>query len=133
KTGEILGFLGPNGAGKSSTMKMITGYIGIDDGDIRIGGKSVKQGGSSLRQHIGYLPEHNPLYLDMPVIDYLNFCAALQGVANDRIAERTRTMVRLCGLNAEKHKNIGELSKGYRQRVGLAQAMIHDPQILILD
>jgi len=133
KTGEILGFLGPNGAGKSSTMKMITGYIGIDGGDIQLGGRSVKREGHLLRKHIGYLPEHNPLYLDMPVIDYLQFCAALQGVAKPHIAERTRTMVRLCGLNAEKHKNIGELSKGYRQRVGLAQAMIHDPEILILD
>jgi len=133
KTGEILGFLGPNGAGKSSTMKMITGYIGIDEGDIFVGGKSVKHDGQSLKRHIGYLPEHNPLYLDMPVIDYLNFCASLQGVPNEKVDSRTRTMVRLCGLNAEKHKNIGELSKGYRQRVGLAQAMIHDPQILILD
>lgn len=133
KTGEILGFLGPNGAGKSSTMKMITGYIGIDEGDIFIEDQSVKRQGQLLKKHIGYLPEHNPLYLDMPVIDYLHFCAALQGVPRDRIGERTRTMVRLCGLNAEKHKNIGELSKGYRQRVGLAQAMIHDPAILILD
>lgn len=133
KTGEILGFLGPNGAGKSSTMKMITGYIGIDEGDIFIGDKSVKRDGQSLKKHIGYLPEHNPLYLDMPVIDYLHFCAALQGVPKENIDARTRTMVRLCGLNAEKHKNIGELSKGYRQRVGLAQAMIHDPEILILD
>ncbi|SFB95348.1 ABC-2 type transport system ATP-binding protein [Parapedobacter composti] len=133
KTGEILGFLGPNGAGKSSTMKMITGYIGIDGGDILIDGRSVKREGQSLKRYIGYLPEHNPLYLDMPVIDYLQFCAALQGVPNDRIEERTRMMIRLCGLNAEKHKNIGELSKGYRQRVGLAQAMIHDPEILILD
>lgn len=114
-------------------MKMITGYIGIDEGDIRLGGRSVKREGHLLRKHIGYLPEHNPLYLDMPVIDYLQFCASLQGVPKPYIAERTRTMVRLCGLHAEKHKNIGELSKGYRQRVGLAQAMIHDPEILILD
>ena len=133
KTGEIVGFLGPNGAGKSSTMKMITGYIGIDEGDIYIGNQSVKQYGHLLKKHIGYLPEHNPLYLDMPVIDYLNFCAALQGVPKSDISVRTRMMIRLCGLNAEKHKHIGELSKGYRQRVGLAQAMIHDPEILILD
>src|SRR5690606_3413650 len=83
--------------------------------------------------HIGYLPENNPLYLDMPVVDYLEFCAALQRVPRHQIAERVRTMVRMCGLNAEKHKKIGELSKGYRQRVGLAQAMIHDPDVLILD
>lgn len=133
KTGEILGFLGPNGAGKSTTMKMITGYIGIGSGEVRIGDKSVQGFGDELKKHIGYLPENNPLYLDMPVIDYLGFCAALQGVAKEKIEERIRLMVRMCGLNAEKHKKIGELSKGFRQRVGLAQAMIHDPEILILD
>jgi ABC-2 type transport system ATP-binding protein len=133
KTGEILGFLGPNGAGKSTTMKMITGYLGIGDGDISIDGKSVRRFSDQLKKFIGYLPENNPLYLDMPVIDYLHFCADLQGVATGRIPERIREMVLVCGLNAEKHKKIGELSKGYRQRVGLAQAMIHDPQILILD
>jgi ABC-2 type transport system ATP-binding protein len=133
KTGEILGFLGPNGAGKSTTMKMITGYLGIGEGDVFIGEKSVKQSGDDIKKHIGYLPENNPLYLDMPVIDYLNFCASLQGVPNGQIAERTKKMIKVCGLNAEKHKKIGELSKGYRQRVGLAQAMIHDPEILILD
>lgn len=133
KTGEILGFLGPNGAGKSTSMKMITGYLGIGEGDILIGGRSVRQHGDELKRHIGYLPENNPLYLDMAVMDYLHFCAALQGVESSAIPERIRTMVRLCGLNAEKHKKIGELSKGYRQRVGLAQAMIHDPEILILD
>jgi ABC-2 type transport system ATP-binding protein len=130
-TGEILGFLGPNGAGKTTTMKMITGYIDADQGEILIGGRSIHS--SDLRRHIGYLPEHNPLYQDMPVIDYLEFCAALQGVARDRIPERVREMVRVCGLDVEKHKRIRELSKGYRQRVGLAQAMIHDPEILILD
>lgn len=131
KTGEVLGFLGPNGAGKTTTMKMITNYIDIEQGDILIGGQSVKTG--SLKKQIGYLPEHNPLYLEMPVIDYLEFCAALQGVSKGSIPDRLRQMVRLCGLDAEKHKKIGELSKGYRQRVGLAQAMIHDPAILILD
>ena len=133
KTGEILGFLGPNGAGKSTSMKMITGYLGIGEGDIFIGGRSVKQEGDELKKHIGYLPENNPLYLEMPIIEYLKFCAALQGVSKAKIDERVRMMVKLCGLNAEKHKKIGELSKGYRQRVGLAQAMIHDPEILILD
>jgi ABC-2 type transport system ATP-binding protein len=133
KTGEILGFLGPNGAGKSTTMKMITGYIGIGEGEIRIGEKSVKDNGDAIKKHIGYLPENNPLYQDMPVLDYLRFCAALQGVAGDKITGRIRSMVLACGLNAEKHKKIGELSKGFRQRVGLAQAMIHDPEILILD
>jgi ABC-2 type transport system ATP-binding protein len=133
KTGEILGFLGPNGAGKSTSMKMITGYLGIGEGDIRIGGRSVLEHADDLKRHIGYLPENNPLYLDMPVMDYLHFCAALQGVSEENIPERIRMMVKVCGLNAEKHKKIGELSKGYRQRVGLAQAMIHDPEILILD
>lgn len=132
-TGEILGFLGPNGAGKSTTMKMITGYIGIGQGEIKIGDKSVREHGDDLKKHIGYLPENNPLYLDMPVIDYLRFCADLQGVSKDKTEERIRLMVRKCGLNAEKHKKIGELSKGFRQRVGLAQAMIHDPEVLILD
>jgi ABC-2 type transport system ATP-binding protein len=133
KTGEILGFLGPNGAGKSTTMKMITGYIGIGEGDIEIGGKSVKQQGAELKRHIGYLPEHNPLYEEMPVMDYLQFCAELQGVPREATGDRVRRMVVQCSLDAEKHKRIGELSKGYRQRVGLAQAMIHDPEILILD
>ena len=133
KTGEILGFLGPNGAGKSTTMKMITGYIGIGQGDIWLGEKSVKEYGDELKVHFGYLPENNPLYLDMPVIDYLEFCAALQGVGKENIQNRVRAMVRDCGLNTEKHKKIGELSKGFRQRVGLAQAMIHNPEVLILD
>lgn len=131
KTGEILGFLGPNGAGKTTTMKMITGYLEVEEGDIMIDGQSVK--GGAMKKHIGYLPEHNPLYLDMPVVDYLEFCAALQGITKDQIPARVREMVRVCGLDVEKHKRIRELSKGYRQRVGLAQAMIHDPSILILD
>ncbi len=133
KPGEVLGFLGPNGAGKSTTMKMITGFLSIGEGDIRIGGKSVRDQSDLLKRHIGYLPENNPLYLDMPVIDYLTFCGALQGMAAADVQRRLREMISVCGLNAEKHKKIGELSKGYRQRVGLAQAMIHDPEILVLD
>lgn len=133
KQGEILGFLGPNGAGKSTTMKMITGYLGIGSGQIYFGEKSIDDCGDAIRKHIGYLPENNPLYLEMPVMDYLGFCASLNGVPGEKVAERVRRMVKVCGLNAEKHKKIGELSKGYRQRVGLAQAMIHDPDILILD
>jgi len=131
KTGEILGFLGPNGAGKTTTMKMITGYLSPDAGDIYIGGKSILE--HDMRRYIGYLPENNPLYLDMPVMDYLEYCAALHGVPRAEIPARIRKMVALCGLDVEKHKRIGELSKGYRQRTGLAQAMIHDPEILILD
>lgn len=133
RPGEVVGFLGPNGAGKSTTMKMITGYLSIGDGDVRIGGKSVRDFGDELKKHIGYLPENNPLYLDMPVIDYLKFCGALQGMNQEDLRRRLREMISVCGLNAEKHKKIGELSKGYRQRVGLAQAMIHDPEILVLD
>lgn len=133
KTGEVIGFLGPNGAGKSTTMRMITGYLGISSGDILVGGKSVKDESDATKRYIGYLPENNPLYLEMPVIDYLKFCAELQGVSPKNIPARVRKMIAVCGLNVEKHKKIGELSKGYRQRVGLAQAMIHDPEILILD
>jgi len=131
KTGEILGFLGPNGAGKTTTMKMITQYIDPDFGDITINGDSIKN--TDNKKNIGYLPEHNPLYLDMPVMDYLAFTAALQGLEKSAIPDQVRSMVIQCGLDVEKHKKIGELSKGYRQRVGLAQAMIHDPEILILD
>lgn len=131
KTGEVLGFLGPNGAGKTTTMKMITSYLTKGEGEILIGGKSFDQ--EDMRRHIGYLPEHNPLYLDMPVLEYLKFCASLQKVPKSLLDSQIKKMVRQCGLNQEKHKKIGELSKGYRQRVGLAQAMIHDPEILILD
>lgn len=131
KTGEILGFLGPNGAGKTTTMKMITNFIEMDAGDILIDGVSVTTG--KMKKVIGYLPENNPLYYDMPVVDYLEFAAALQGVPKNEIARSVRKMIATTGLNNEKHKKIGELSKGYRQRVGLAQALIHDPEILILD
>jgi ABC-2 type transport system ATP-binding protein len=133
KTGEIVGFLGPNGAGKTTTMKIITNYLNCEEGEVFIGGKSIKTDAEEIKKHIGYLPESNPLYNDMPVIDYLEFCAALQGIEKKFIPGRVREMVKVCGLNAEKHKKIGELSKGYRQRVGIAQAMIHDPEILILD
>ncbi|MDX1684642.1 MAG: ATP-binding cassette domain-containing protein [Saprospiraceae bacterium] len=131
KTGEILGFLGPNGAGKTTTMKMITNYLPSDHGRILIDGQNVSDG--SMRRHIGYLPENNPLYDEMQVLDYLAFCAELQDVQRAEISDRIKEMVRLCGLDAEKHKRISELSKGYRQRVGLAQAMIHDPEVLVLD
>ena len=133
KTGEILGFLGPNGAGKTTTMRIITNYLAAAEGDVYIGGKSIKEDAQELKKHIGYLPENNPLYPEMPVVDYLEFVGSLQGIPKEKITERVIEMVRVCGLNSEKHKKIGELSKGYRQRVGLAQAMIHDPAILILD
>ncbi|MFK7972161.1 MAG: ATP-binding cassette domain-containing protein [Bacteroidia bacterium] len=133
KKGEILGFLGPNGAGKTTTMKMITTYLMPDEGKIVVGGKDVQKDAQDVRRLIGYLPEHNPLYTDMPVMEYLAYCASLQEVPKARITDQVRRMVMVCGLDREKHKKINELSKGYRQRVGLAQAMIHDPEILILD
>jgi ABC-2 type transport system ATP-binding protein len=133
KTGEILGFLGPNGAGKTTTMKAITGYLETNEGDIEVGGISVNQNPEEVKKFIGYLPEHNPLYQDMPVIDYLGFIARLQGVEKNRIEKRVTEMIQVCGLKSEKHKKIRELSKGFKQRVGLAQALIHDPEVLILD
>jgi len=133
KTGEILGFLGPNGAGKTTTMKAISCYLTPDEGDVTVGGASVLLHPEMVKKHIGYLPENNPLYSDMAVIDYLRFVALLQNIPQDKIKERIWEMITICGLKGEKHKKIRELSKGYKQRVGLAQALIHDPQILILD
>ena len=133
KTGEVLGFLGPNGAGKTTSMKAITCYLTPNEGDIFVGGVSVRDNPDEVKKHIGYLPENNPLYYDMPVIDYLKFAARLQGVTRDKLNQRISDMVQICGLKNEKHKKIKELSKGYRQRVGLAQALIHDPEVLILD
>ncbi len=133
KTGEIVGFLGPNGAGKTTTMKMITGFLAPNSGTISINGKQVWEDPRSVKLMTGYLPENNPLYLDMYVTDYLEYVASLQMVLKEKIEDRVREMVVVCGIDREKHKKIGELSKGYRQRVGLAQALIHDPGILVLD
>ena len=133
KTGEILGFLGPNGAGKTTTMKAIVSYLSPNSGSIEVGGISVIDNADKVKKYIGYLPENNPLYEDMPVLDYLYFVAELQDIPASKIKGRILEMVKTCGLEGEKHKKIGELSKGYRQRVGLAQALIHDPQVLILD
>ncbi|MFP4469602.1 MAG: ATP-binding cassette domain-containing protein [Bacteroidota bacterium] len=133
KTGEVLGFLGPNGAGKTTTMKAITTYLNPDEGDIKVGEFSIHEHPEDIKRNIGYLPESNPLYQEMPIIDYLKFVANLQGIPSEKIKERIREMVLVCGLEGEKHKKISELSKGYRQRVGLAQALIHDPEVLILD
>jgi len=133
KTGEVLGFLGPNGAGKTTTMKIITGYMAPSDGDAKVNNISVLEDPEKIKPLIGYLPESNPLYQDMPVLEYLRFIADLQNVPKEKVQSRIAEMVKICGLNVEKHKKIGELSKGYRQRVGLAQALIHDPEILILD
>ncbi len=133
KTGEVLGFLGPNGAGKSTTMKIITCFMAPTHGDVKADGVSVFEEPYDFKRKIGYLPENTPLYTDMFIIDYLQFVARLQGISREHIPERIQKMLDSCGLNDEKHKKIGELSKGYKQRVGLAQAMIHDPEVLILD
>jgi ABC-2 type transport system ATP-binding protein len=133
KTGEIIGFLGPNGAGKTTTMRMITGFLTPSEGTIRVGGENLEDHADEIKKHIGYLPENNPLYQDMPVIDYLEYVAGIQGIAKEAQMARVAEMIRITGLNPEKHKKISELSKGFKQRVGLAQAMIHDPEILILD
>jgi ABC-2 type transport system ATP-binding protein len=133
KTGEVVGFLGPNGAGKSTTMKMITCYMAPTAGKVYLEGLDIDKNPEEIKKKIGYLPENNPLYMDMAIIDYLKFCADIQGVEKSKVNERIHAMVDMCGLNQERYKRIGELSKGYRQRVGLAQAMIHDPEVLILD
>jgi len=133
KTGEVLGFLGPNGAGKTTTMKAITTYLIPNEGTIKVGEFSISEQPDEIKKRIGYLPESNPLYQEMPVIDYLRFVAELQGIEKSKVNDRLREMVDICGLEGEKHKKIGELSKGYKQRVGLAQALIHDPEVLILD
>ncbi len=132
-TGEIVGFLGPNGAGKSTTMKIVTCYISPNEGDVRLDDLNIRTHPEQIKKRIGYLPENNPLYSDMPIIDYLKFCAEIQGIRKEDTNLHVKKMIDLCGLSPEKHKKIKELSKGYRQRVGLAQAMIHDPQVLILD
>ena len=133
KTGEVLGFLGPNGAGKTTTMKAITCFLMPNAGDIKVGGISIKENPDEIKKYIGYLPENNPLYSDMPVVDYLYFIAQLHQIPKEKIKDKILEMVNLCGLEGEKHKKIGELSKGYKQRVGLAQALIHDPKVLVLD
>ena len=131
KKGEILGFLGPNGAGKSTTMKMLTCYIPPTSGTALINGFDIVDQSLDVRKHVGYLPENNPLYKDMYVREYLGFIASLYKLKSLRSA--VDDMIELTGLGLEQHKQIGALSKGYRQRVGLAQAMIHNPDILILD
>ncbi|MCI0707294.1 MAG: ATP-binding cassette domain-containing protein [Ignavibacteriae bacterium] len=133
KTGEILGFLGPNGAGKTTTMKIITCYMPPSSGTVEVDGYNIFEHSMDVRRKIGYLPELNPLYLDMNVVEYLDYAARLQGMNGGTITQRLKHMVEVCGLGNMRHKDIGELSKGYRQRVGLAQAMIHDPEMLILD
>ena len=129
--GEIVGFLGPNGAGKSTTMKMITGYLEPDQGDIEVAGIDVMNHPLESKKKIGYLPEANPLYADMYIREYLEFIAGIHEVKDPAAA--IEKVILLTGLTPEKHKKIGQLSKGYKQRVGLAAALIHDPEVLILD
>ena len=129
KKGEIVGFLGPNGAGKSTLMKIITTYLAADEGQVEVCQENVEENPLSVRQKVGYLAEHNPLYLEMYIKEYLGFIADLYGCSKERVSD----MIELTGLSPEQHKKIGELSKGYRQRVGLAAALIHEPEVLILD
>lgn len=129
KKGEIVGFLGPNGAGKSTLMKILTTYINADEGTAAINGNDVNEAQILVQKSVGYLPEHNPLYLDLYVREYLAFNADVYKVAKSRIDE----VIELTGLTPESHKKIGQLSKGYRQRVGLATALLHNPDVLILD
>ena len=133
KPGEIVGFLGPNGAGKSTTMKILTGYLKPSEGIAKVADYDVAAQSMSARRSIGYLPEHNPLYLDMYVREFLLFSGKLYGLSGDSLKLRVNEMIVMCGLEVEKHKKIGQLSKGYRQRVGLAQSFLHDPSVLILD
>jgi ABC-2 type transport system ATP-binding protein len=131
--GEIVGFLGPNGAGKSTTMKILTCFIPADSGRATVDGLDVFSESLEVRRKIGYLPESTPLYMEMPVVDFLKFVGGMRGIGGSHLRHRIGEVVRLAGLEGAVGKNIGELSKGYRQRVGLAQALIHEPDILILD
>ncbi|MCZ6522123.1 MAG: gliding motility-associated ABC transporter ATP-binding subunit GldA [Bacteroidetes bacterium] len=130
---EILGFLGPNGAGKSTTMKIITCFLPPDEGSILVNGLDVMDDSKKVKKLIGYLPENNPLYLDMFVHEYLRFVGKLNELRGGELKLRVNEIIMLCGLERQQNKLIGSLSKGYRQRVGLAQALIHDPDVLILD
>ncbi len=132
-TGEILGFLGPNGAGKTTTVRIITCYLAPTSGWVEVDGLNVFEHSLEVRRKIGYLPENAPLYSEMNVLDFLHFVMGIRGMAKGSWGQRTKEIIDICGLGPVIHRNIGELSKGFRQRVGLAQAMVHDPEILILD
>ena len=131
--GRIVGLLGPNGAGKSTLMKIITGYIAADEGEVLIDGKRVAVDDVATKRLVGYLPEHNPLYLDMYVREYLSFVAEVYGLKGVARRETVEGVIERTGLTVEANKKIGQLSKGYRQRVGIAAAIIHNPRVLILD
>lgn len=131
--GEIVGFIGPNGAGKSTTMKIITGTLQADKGEVHIGEMNIGENLKSIRKIIGYLPENNPLYPEMYIREYLEYVAGLYQIRGKQRRLEVNRVIEMTGLTSEAHKKIGSLSKGYRQRVGLSQALIHDPEILILD
>ena len=133
KDGEVIGFLGANGAGKTTTLKMMTGYLVPTEGSITVNGMDIIEDTHSIQEQIGYLPELNPLYSEMRVYDYLEFLAAIRDVRGSQFKESLARVVEQCGLRGVVHKNISDCSKGYKQRIGLAAAMIHDPKILILD
>lgn len=133
ETGQILGFLGPNGAGKTTTMKIITCFLPPDEGKVELDGYTIFDHPTEIRRRIGYLPEHNPLYTDMYIWEFLEFAGRLCGMKNHQLKNRIAEIIEMTGLGREQHKKIAMLSKGYRQRVGLAQALIHDPPVLILD
>jgi len=131
--GEVVGLLGPNGAGKTTTMRIVTCYLPATSGTALVGGFDVFENSLEVRKRVGYLPENAPLYLDMPVLEFLQFISAIRGIPKQETKSRIRKMVEACGLESVINRDIGELSKGFRQRVGLAQSLIHDPEILILD
>jgi ABC-2 type transport system ATP-binding protein len=133
RKGEVLGLLGPNGAGKTTLMRILTGYLAPTSGGVTAMGFSIDENSLEIKRFIGYLPEEAPLYKDMLVYDYLNYIAAVRGIAGDKKARRIRELAEICGLAEVMHRSIHELSKGYKQRVGLAHAMMSDPDILILD
>lgn len=131
--GEILGFLGPNGAGKTTSLRILTGYFPPDKGTVKIGGYNIAQNPLTVKQKLGYFPEHNPLYPEMTVDGYLRFVARIKGVRGKEETKRVNTVVAKCGLENVRHRLIKRLSKGYKQRVGLAQALVNDPEVLLLD
>jgi ABC-2 type transport system ATP-binding protein len=131
--GQVVAFLGPNGAGKTTTMRLLTGFVAPTHGTARIAGIDVQANRIGAAEHLGYLPENGPLYPDMTPLSLLHFFGAARGMSYDRLRDRTEAVVALCGLESVAHKPIGKLSKGYRQRVSMAQALLHDPEVLIMD
>ena len=133
KAGEVLGFLGPNGAGKSTTMQVITGNLAPSEGEVSIAGHDILEAPRAAKQHLGYLPEHPPVYRDASVDEYLRYCARLHRIARGQVIASVDRVKQLCGLEDVGRRLIGNLSKGYQQRVGIAQAIVHDPQVVVLD